>query len=168
MHTKPLEYDGLGHITCLLLGRKASKSCWKIRTQGAAYFAGKPTWEFWTTVNVVLQPLCSYQCEASGWGRDYSREIDWEGLSSWKTKRNWKWVTCHLANTQKSLETNDLSLSSKHQHNVSNRKVWKSFFYFWYIWGINLFVWCLKGIWNQQWRHLSFRNMMMSGASIRH
>ena len=25
---------------------------------------------------------------------------------SWKTERNWKWVTCHLGNTQKSPEVN--------------------------------------------------------------
>ena len=82
-----------------------------------------------------------------------AREIDWESLPlgrefdvyalpqdprvgilawppSWKTERNWKWVTCSLANTQKSPEGNDLSFSSKDQHNMSERKVRKSVLFF--------------------------------------
>ena len=49
---------------------------------------------------------------------------------SWKTERNWKWVTYHLGNTQKSPEVNDLCFSSKYQDNMSERKVRKSVLFF--------------------------------------
>ena len=76
----------------------------------------------------------------------YPREIEWEGPPpvgiltlrvpqgpkvgnltwppSWKTERNWKWLTFHLANTQKSPEANDLRFSSR------QRKVRKSVLFF--------------------------------------
>ena len=49
---------------------------------------------------------------------------------SWKTERNWKLVTCHLGDTQKSPEVNDLCFSSKYQDNMSERKVKKSVLFF--------------------------------------